>query len=148
MNRQIVKEQLEKINSTINKIEALYGEMGKKYGLNYNALMVLYSIDGIEKCTQKQIADMWHLPKSTVHSIFRDFEKKGYVIIEPDDKNKKEEIIVFTEEGKEYKNRVLSEIKEIEYAVIEAIGEDVTNQLLSSNEAFYKALKNEVDKNE
>ena len=145
MDSNIIRLQLERINFSINKIEAVYNQIGKRYGLNYNSLMVLYSIDGIEKCTQKQISEMCFLPKSTVHSIFRDFEKKGYVKFEPYEENKKEKIIVFTEKGIEYKNGVLGDIKQKEYNVIEKIGEDMVNQLVEANEAYYEALKNEVD---
>ena len=45
--------------------------------------------------------------KQTVHGILLDFEKKGYITITSNDKNKRERLIAFTEKGKLFAASVL-----------------------------------------
>lgn len=54
------------INSTLNGTFDLYRIWVKKHNSNYNALVILYTLDDYKIFTQKQ----------TVHGMLLDFEKK------------------------------------------------------------------------
>jgi hypothetical protein len=41
----LLRYQIESVNSAISKIIGLYSDWAKLYGLNYNSLMVLYTMD-------------------------------------------------------------------------------------------------------
>ena len=82
------REEIKLINIALSGTLDLYRIWAKKHQLNYNALVILYTLDDYKTCTQKQICDWWALPKQTVHGILLDFEKKGYITITSNDKNK------------------------------------------------------------
>ncbi len=51
---QKITEQIRLANETLGKTNYLYAAWAKSRGLNYNSLMVLYSIHGMDACTQKK----------------------------------------------------------------------------------------------
>lgn len=137
------KNQIRKLNYIINGINASYGKLAQKYGINYNALMMLNVLEE-KKCTQKEICDILLLPKSTVHGILLDYVKKGYMTLEAGT-NKKEKLITFTESGKAYMQQVMNEVHSVEIKAMEALGDEQCRQLMESNLLFYEAFKNEVE---
>lgn len=108
------REEIKLINIALSGTLDLYRIWAKKHQLNYNALVILYTLDDYKTCTQKQICDWWALPKQTVHGILLDFEKKGYITITSNDKNKRERLIAFTEKGKLFAASVLDKLYEME----------------------------------
>lgn len=87
------KKQMKQMNSAISHITELYARWAKLKGISYGMLMVLYSINDLEICTQKDICLYWMLPKQTVLSVLVNLDKNGYVKIEQSEKNKKEKNI-------------------------------------------------------
>ncbi len=66
-------------NSTV-----VYEEWAKAHGLSVNSLLVLCAInDGGDDCTQKKISQRWLIPKQTIHMVFKDFERRGFVELFP-----------------------------------------------------------------
>lgn len=82
------KKQIKQMNSAISRITEIYAQWAKLKGVSYSMLMVLYSINDLEICTQKDICLYWILPKQTVHSVLVSLDKKGYVKIEQSEKKK------------------------------------------------------------
>ena len=57
----------------------IYSDWAKKHDISYNALLILYSLwNAKHYCTQKMICDQWMLPKQTVNTILKEFEKKSW----------------------------------------------------------------------
>ncbi|WP_320972042.1 MarR family winged helix-turn-helix transcriptional regulator [Enterocloster bolteae] len=113
--------------------------------MNYNALVILYTLDDYKTCTQKQICDWWALPKQTVHGILLDFEKKGYITITSNDKNKRERLIAFTEKGKLFAASVLDKLYEMEENAMQKMSYDQRNQLVTCSTKYYELLKEEIE---
>ena len=59
----------------------IYAEWAQARGLSYFELLVILSLAEGEK-TQRQICDQWTLPKQTVHSILRAFQRQGLFIVQ------------------------------------------------------------------
>lgn len=140
-----LREQINLVNIAISSTLDLYRIWAKKNHINYNALLILYTLDDYQECTQKQICMWWALPKQTVHGILIELEKQGYLHMKENEKNKRERLISFSEAGRVYADAILKPLHEMEERAMEKLGEEVSQQLIQSNMAYYKALKEEVE---
>ena len=138
------EEQLRAVYETINGINALYGTMARRFGLNYNSLMMFNLLEDGNPYTQQDVCHILQLPKSTVHSILKDFMKNGYVFLD-DGANKKEKVIQLTDSGQAYVREVVGVMRRAEIKALDSLGEAGCEQLVRVNEAFYEALKKEVN---
>ncbi|MCQ4636593.1 MarR family winged helix-turn-helix transcriptional regulator [Anaerovorax odorimutans] len=139
-----IREQIKLVNTALSGTLDLYRIWAKKHQLSYNALVILYTLDDYKTCTQKQICDWWALPKQTVHGILLDFEKKGYITIAANTRNKREKFIKFTKTGEAFASSVLGELYKMEESAMEKLGDEQRSQLLASNTKYYELLKEEM----
>lgn len=139
-----IREQIKLVNTALSGTLDLYRIWAKKHQLNYNALVILYTLYDYKICTQKQICDWWALPKQTVHGILLDFEKKGYITTSANTENKRERLITFTEHGEIFASSVLEQLHKMEERAMYKLGNDQRNQLISSNTSYYELLKEEI----
>lgn len=140
-----IREQIKLVNVALSGTLDLYRIWAKKYQLNYNALVILYTLHDYKECTQKQICEWWALPKQTVHGILLDFEKKGYIKMKANMENKREKIITFTESGELFASNVLDKLHRMEENVMMKLGEEKRKQLIESNTKYYELLKEEIE---
>lgn len=140
-----LREQIRLVNTALSRTMDLYRIWAKKHELNYNALLILYTLDDYKTCTQKQICDWWALPKQTVHGILLDFEKKGYITITANARNKRERLIAFTEKGKSYASSILNKLYEMEENAMYKLGDEQRSQLILNNTNYYELLKEEIE---
>ena len=75
---------------------------------------------GINK--QKDIADIYGMPKQTVNTVIAELNKKGYIRLIPDEKDKRSKIIELTEEGVKYADSIVEPLLEYENKVLEKMG--------------------------
>lgn len=139
-----IREQIKLVNIAISKTMDLYRMWAKKYGINYNALLILYTLDEYKTCTQKQICEWWALPKQTVHGILADFEKKNYITTTKNAANKRERLVSFTETGEKYALSILEQLHKMEEDAMEKMGNEKRNQLIACNTEYYELLKEEI----
>ena len=140
-----IREQIKLVNIALSGTLDLYRIWDKKHQLNYNALVILYTLNDYKKCTQKQICEWWALPKQTVHGILLDFEKKGYITITASTKNKRERLIAFTENGEIFASSILNRLYQMEENAMHKLGEEKRKQLIESNTKYYELLKEEIE---
>lgn len=139
-----MREQIKLVNVALSNTLNLYRLWAKKKHINYNALLILYTLNDYKICTQKQICEWWALPKQTVHGILIDFEKKGYITIIANEDNKRERLISFTDKGNDYASSILDRLLEMEESVMSNLGEEKIKQLIESNTKYYELLKEEI----
>lgn len=137
------RETMSRLNNALNNIDFAYTVIAKKYGLTFNALMMVCLIDEKINVTQKQICDALHLPKSTVHSILLDFINLEYIMLMIGS-NKKEKIVVFTTEGANHFSKVLEETRRFEDRVLASLGDDVCALLVKTVENLGQIIKQEI----
>lgn len=140
-----IREQIKLVNTALSSTLDLYRIWAKKHDLNYNALVILYTLDDYKSCTQKQICEWWALPKQTVHGILLDFEKKGYITLTPNAQNKRERLVTFTESGKAYASSILKQLHQMEENAMERLGQEQRGQLIACNTKYYELLKEEIE---
>ena len=115
------RETMTRLSSALHSVDAAYAVIAKKYGLTFNALMILYLIDVSDNISQRRVCDELFLSKSTVHSVLLDLIKRDYVAL-VDGNNKKEKFIVTTPTGNELSQEILGETYLMEKRVLDAIG--------------------------
>lgn len=140
-----IREQIKLVNTALSGTLDLYRIWAKNHDLNYNALVILYTLDDYRTCTQKQICEWWALPKQTVHGILLDFEKKGYITISVSSENKRERLVSFTESGKIFASSILDQLHKMEENAMEKLGDKKRKQLIACNTEYFELLKEEIN---
>lgn len=140
-----IREQIKLVNTALSGTLDLYRIWAKNHDLNYNALVILYTLDDYQTCTQKQICQWWALPKQTVHGILLDFEKKGYITISPSSENRKERLVSFTESGRIFASSILNQLHKMEETAMERLGAEKRHQLIACNTEYFELLKEEIN---
>ena len=82
------------------KSTALYTKAASVLGIGYPEMMVLYALESMGELTQKQIAENFGMQKQTVHTVVSALQKKGYLLLEASEGDKREKRIVLTESAR------------------------------------------------
>ena len=138
-----VRQQMEIVNTCNCRITELYGEWAKQHGTSYHAMMTLYALNQNRKCTQKQIAEEWLLPKQTVNTVVKDLERRGYVSLRAG-RDQKEKLVDLTPAGRAFAAPCLQEIYELEDRAVDAMGQERFREMVEANTAFTRAFAREV----
>ena len=56
-------------NHSIIKLRGVYADWSRRHNINYNEMLVLYTIRENGYCTQKQVCDNYLLPRQTIHNV-------------------------------------------------------------------------------
>lgn len=139
-----IREQIRLVNAALSGTMDLYRIWAKRCHVSYNALLVLYTLEDLKVCTQKQICTWWALPKQTVHGILLELEKKGYVTLAENKENKRERLVTFTEEGKALAASLLTPLHAMEEGAMEQLGEETRRRLIACNTQYYERPKAEM----
>lgn len=133
-------------NFSIWDTNAAYNTFSKKNGINYNSLLFIYALMQAHCNTQKEIADLLTFSKSTVHSIFKEYEKKGYIFLDTHPHNKKEKIIQTTASGEAFFSHILKEVTKLEQTVVQTMGIQQFSKLVELSVLFKELITKEVTK--
>lgn len=142
------RKQINQINHVLSETLELYRLWARKHHISYTTLVVLYTLDYEQCCTQKQICDWWALPKQTVHSTLLELQHQGYISSHSNKLNKRERLLSFTEEGTAFAQSMLSPLYQMEENAMEQLGDELRVQLMESNTKFYELLKQEMNQYE
>lgn len=118
------------------------------FEVNYNHFAVLYSLARAEngRCTQKQIADEWYMPKQTVFNICKEFREKGWIEFHPSETDKRERMMSLTEVGKQQAKPIYSTTIEAVDRAFNVFGKQKTAQLFALMEEFSIVCRDEMNK--
>lgn len=135
--RDIIKEYYEIYFS----IGAVYEKLAKIHGLTSSTLFVLYMIYKNQgQCTQRLICEKLFLPKQTVNTILDSFERKGYILRQVADFDKRNKYILLTESGKHYAESVLMDMFHMEETAFANMTTEERQAMLSGERAFLQQL--------
>ena len=123
-------EQINRYYSVWQEFNYVYEDWAKAHGVSVNSLLVLSAVyEEMEDCTQKRISQRWRIPKQTVNSVLKDFERKGFVELLPMKEDERNKLIRFTPKGKEYADIIISKLRKVELFVSEKMGTQRMEQL-------------------
>ena len=138
-----IEKNMERLFRDDFKVEFLYREWSKKFGISYYAMLILFAINQGDACTQKEIGEQWLLPKQTVNAAVKEFQKKGYIQLTPG-RNQKEKLVSFTDEGKALARQIVEEGFSLEKRILERMGEDAVRQYALLNKQYADILEEEI----
>ena len=112
------------LGKLVYRIDGVYEGYGKNCKLGSpNLLWILYALNDGERHSQKQICEDWDIPRSTANTIIKDLEAKGYLTLSQIKGERRELLVALTTGGKEYADKILSDLYRREreiYSEIEA----------------------------
>lgn len=94
-----IAEQIKLYTTLWQETNALYEKWAKKHGLSYYELLVILSLADKSACKQKDICQVWQLPKQTVHTILKAFVQHGWVELTPCEDDRRNKTIRLTPIG-------------------------------------------------
>lgn len=120
---------------------ALYDEYAKRNGLLMNTLLVLnvlyYAKEGM---TQKEICQRTFNSKQTVNLIIKNLLKDNYVELKEDTSDKRNKLVVMTNEGKMYAKVPVTHITWAEDKAISMFSEEEQELLIRLSRKFTQNL--------
>lgn len=70
-------EIIQKLMVATNKIDGVYYYFAKRLGLKENEFFFLYALSDGKPHTQKEICDLWLIPKTTLNTVVRGLSPSG-----------------------------------------------------------------------
>lgn len=94
------------------RLNHVYEVFAKEQDLTYISLFILQLID--DGTTQKELCDNLFFPKQTINKVILSFQKKGYITLAPNPRDKRSRSITLTKKGREFQNAVIPVIERAE----------------------------------
>lgn len=147
MKREEVRKNVNKYCRFRDIQFAAYELHARKHSLTAKELFVLdiiwFAPGG---CMQSEICDRLSATKQTVSMIIKKFWKLGYLSLTESTTDRRNKIVRFTEEGKEYAKKIIPPAAKAEIdAMAKMSGEDI-KELIRLTEIFSEHMKNEFNK--
>ena len=126
------------------KSNALYARAASVLGIGYPEMMVLYALETMGDVTQKQIALDTGMQKQTVHTVVSALQKKGYLLLEASESDKREKRIVLTESGREYARGRIAPLRKAEDKIYRTIGKERLQAMCETLDLFNLLFEREL----
>ena len=127
-------------------VTQLYVKWAKQHGTTYNSVVVMRTIlENKDACTPKMICDRRGLPKQTVSTILRDFEKKGYIVLVGSETDGRSKMISLTPSGAAYGTAISDALYQQDVQVANIMGIDKfkeLNEILAVYIKLYREIGN------
>lgn len=122
-----------------SRIDGLYYSAARSLGLHANEFILLYALSDNKQHSQRQIADEWQVPRTTVNSVTKKFSKLGYVSLLST--GHREKALVLTDAGAKLFDETLAPILAAEKdAYLKTLG-SYNQEVLDSITAFTDKLE-------
>jgi len=136
-----INEQIDNYYSSWFEMNDIYNDWTKRHGIQQNTLFTLYVINStVPYCTQSQICSKLFLPKQTVSQILSGLEKDGHILKKTNTKDRRNNIIKFTEKGTRFATDILKELKSAEIDAFSQLSEKQRNTVIESFKLLNNAL--------
>lgn len=137
------KEDLHRLALAENRVDEAYYQCARRMGAGDNELALLYALDDGGAHTQKQLADEWLIPKTTINTIVRALEREGCLVLSHEE-GAREKAIVLTEKGRARAAELLEGVYAAERAaLLRACGENAQD-FIDTFERFARCLCEEL----
>lgn len=144
MNKKICSS-IHRINYLNAELNALYHNASLKLGLTDSASIVLYTIyDNGGNCLLSDIYKQSGISKQTVNSAIRNLEKENIIFLEQHSGRAKK--VVLTDTGKEYAQKTVARLFDIEAAAFSSWTDDEINTHIGFMEKYIESFRVQVDK--
>ena len=90
-----------RLTEAIIKIGGIEYSIDKQIDINETELCLMYALDDGKSHSQREIADNWELPRTTLNTIVKRWEKEGFLTLKKISGKRREMEIRLTEKGTE-----------------------------------------------
>ena len=104
-------------------------------------LCMMYALDDGVSHSPTEIAENWLIPRTTVNTIAKRWERAGYLTLVPIPGQRREMRIVLTDEGKEYAKDILSSVYKAENKALQKTLERYSSEFIEALEYYKVCLK-------
>lgn len=129
----------------LNNIDEVYYLNEGKRKLSDVELTVMYVLDDGKAHSQREISKEWLVPKTSVNTIVKRWEKEGLLIMAPIVGKRREMSIMLTDLGREYAKGVLSFLYRAEEQALKKTLKNYSCEFIEAIEFFGESLKNAFD---
>lgn len=120
--------------------EVYYLNEGRKK-ISDAELSVMYALDDGKPHSQKEISQEWLVPKTTVNTIVKRWEKEGLLIQTPIQGKRREMNIMLTDIGREYAKSFMSFLYKAEDKALKKTLDKYSDEFIEVIEYFGENLK-------
>lgn len=142
-----MRKQARRLNLSNYRADQIYYNYEHKNGFKDSELCLMYALDDGKTHTQKQICDDWHIRKTTLNTIIKQWERLGYLKLCTIPGKRRELHITLTNEGKEYVNHFLNDIYQAEEKALQLTLEQFPNYI-DATEFYEVALRKAFEERE
>lgn len=139
------KKLARRFSIALENIDAAYALSSKINSISDSELCFMYSLDDGEMHSQKEISEMWLIPKTTISSIVSRWEKEGFLIKTPIPGKRRETNLSLTEAGKEHSKKFLAFLYMAEEKAIKETIERYSDVFIEAVEYFGERIKKAFD---
>ena len=130
----------------LNQINSHYDESAKQYDIKEPELWLMYGLSEGEPFSQKQFCEEWMVSRTTLNTIVKDWEKKGYLSLTPIPGKRREMTISLTPAGKEWTQTYLQKLFRMETEAMEATIAQYSESFIEVVQFFEQQLKENLKK--
>lgn len=134
-----------KVNHAIIKCRGVYAQWAKRVGVNYNRMLVFYTIRDYGYCTQKQMCDQYLLPRQTMNNIVTALCREGLLTEDPARRQGREKAYVLTEAGAAYSARHLASLNAVEEEAARRFGPERIQAMADMVMEYDNALEDALE---
>ena len=139
-----VREMVRTYTKTAYKIDGIYYKFDKKMGINESDLCLFYALYPNYKLSQTKIAKEWQIPKTTLNTRLKKYEKIGILELNYLPNNKKELLVSLTTKGKEYLDPFFNKLFIAEDKALKKVYEEYGLMFVKAHELLAELLKKEI----
>lgn len=140
-----MREDIQRLNAAINRVDAAYYSGSGDQSVSDAELCFMYALDDGHPHSQKDICRDWMLPKTTVNTIAKRFEREGLVTFTPVPGARREMTLTLTAAGESYVKDRLAFIYRAEEAAMEKTVAQFGAEFIAAIETFGAYLKQEFE---
>lgn len=137
-------KSIKAITSAVDRTDYLYEKWAKKLGVNNYVSRIMYMLYLSEVNRQKEMVENYGMPQQTVNTVITELQKKGYIILIPDENDKRSKIIKLTQEGINYANKIVTPLLDCEIRVLKKMGTQRVEMLIDTMNQYADLLETEM----
>lgn len=140
MKKEITHAQIHAFNRLYYRIVGLYARLDNALGINPHLYKVLHGLVVSDLHTQKDIMQIYEMPKQTINNVILSLQKQGFVEVEISPNDKREKNINLTTSGKIYAQDFITQYTDFEWQIYQRLGAKKLEKFIEISTDFEMAF--------
>ncbi len=136
-----MKQAARRLTLALYNIDESYCLSEKKRRISRAELNVMYALDDGAPHSQAELSRDWLVPKTTVNTIIKRWERLGYLVQTPVPGKRREMQITLTDRGKEYVGEFTEIIRRAEDTALRETVRRYSGEFIEAVEYFGKTFR-------